>query len=1399
MIHIIWLLVVLLILGIAALFVFQPHIHKFDSIAGKRTEMILAGNAVGINWDVSRFATRITLSNGETERQVSRQGNEFVSPSVSTTYTLRAENFISSLTTKLFGTPAPEKQFRVLLIPRRPSIDVFRTDVNRTNYSRPVRLDWAVSSNADTAVITTNKQEQSLAAENYSGNQTGTYLTDTLISLKASNASGYEEKSAFVNVIPDKINLKKLIAWVRPNGIAVPSDNNIRGTTRWGSLQLSSEPAAVPQTIRSAVNPQPDAQSNSITIPDNYSSAGSAQGGVNPEQQSVNRILGGSNSDGLLIGSYTDGLPTAVPVPTSVPTAAPVTTYRSPVVSSSSSTSSASSVSPESRSSATREFNIKLVEVIEDPLEDSGYRVIQYFPDYVLQKSEQILIEWDVEGISTVSIENLSSGNLTASGTEFAYPEKSTNYVLNAEIGDLKKSYSLPVNVAGDTEEDKGSGENCNLKASTTTLVAPGTVMLTWTGGGNDRVQLVSSVKAEEESNEAEKKKEAEAKEKGETYTKSNNIEMSGGIIGDYLQPSGFMRVNVDRQTTFVLNAFDGEGNVICSKEAEIKYTGGSDKVDLNLAITKIMDTNDVEQPYYTVGQTVQFTIALTDFKTGLEPTGSVMLTDGDSSCTMTLPKDTCAMQMKHEGTRTITAVYGGDDTYNRKTATGSILIRTKIDTETAITSALKSASNLADLVTSLTYDKTLADPYKKVPTGTITFTVGSGTCDLDLSTLRVTCGGNAVKSGDIYTLKEIILTDTSAKMVRARYNGDDYFNVSVSDPTSFATVPTKLAIENAYKHSAVNIDLTTVLSWDTSLDQGRTPAGSIKYKSGTAECTLDLSNLSFRECTGNAALGGDGIYHITGMAMNGTPGDRIYAEYKGDSFFDSSASESVRFKSVPTDLALTNAKKSSGGLIDLTAELSWSDTVPAATKPHGTIKFIDSSSGSAVCTLDISGDSPKFSDGCTGLVSMTTSTDNKWVSFKITNMDTGGKAGDEIKAEYSGDDYFLAAESNAINFNKVETTLVIGEQDARKNGPDHADISAVLGWDPNSAPAGAKPTGTVKFTAGNGSCTLDIVTGKMDCEPETGTVDRSSDDHINLDVLKMLLADNKADRVKATYSGDAVFNPSSSTTVPFWTVPTTLTFDEESGTAYKPDAGHADVVDLRLNWDPETTKGRRPEGVITLTVGSGSCFLDVPTGELSGCSGTGAVPTFGVDADGKAVFYKYVISGMALSDKAAQTIKASYAGDGFFLESSSDTKEFAKIPTQIEITKAYKSETDRADIETVLSWRSPNNSDSNSPTGTIKFTIRNGSNGAGDVVTGTCVLNLSTKKLTCDSAVPDVRPPVNISYDFSMTSIISDMLLADKNADRIKAEYSGDTRFEASESTIVLFANVITNLDQSL
>ena len=1390
-----WLLFALALLLFFALFLLQPRILQFEGADGKQTQVILSGNTAQIQWRVSNLtfiAGKLTLDDGSGEKTVSQTGSQLVSPTKSTTYTLTAENLFS----RLLGIPHV-RSVQVLIIPQRPVINAFAADHKSALAEQQVKLDWAVGDNAVSASILRNKQQMDLTPETYSGTVTQGYTSDTLFSVRALNDSGYEMKSLFLNVSPARINLNRFTVWVRPNGIAVPNNNDSRRTTRWSALQLNTDSTG-PALIRPAVNPQPAPQSITLNIPDNFNNTGSSPQGMNPEQMMLSGqsdgVSGYVYQDPMMGPGSSDLLVSPSLLPTATPTAIPSTELITRQVISS---TAVPATSPEA-APYNRDFSVKLVEVVEDPLAESGYRLIDYFPDYQLQKNEQILVEWNVDGVSQVKIENLSNDALNNTGGNFAYPEKSTTYVLEAQTGDLKKDYSLPVRVAGDADEGEGSGLKCDLKANAATLKVPGAVMLSWTGGGTNRVQLVSSSQAEKDSEEAQKKAEQEAKEKGQPYTKPTNAPLTGGTIGDWLQPSGFMRVNVEKQTTFVLNAYDGNGNVICTKSVDVKLEGGNDKKDISdvpgakFAITRIADDNDVSQAYYTVGQTVHYTIAMTGFPKGQEPTGSVMITDGTSTCSVTLPVTTCAFQAKKAGNLTITAVYSGDNVYSKATATAKETVIDKLPTTLEIQSAYKSAASLAELVSELKFDTKNA--YGLIPTGTITFTIGSGTCDLDVITEKLSCEGTVTTDPDNgykFTLSKMLLADANADRVTATYKGDDYFLPSTAKPVLFLKIPTTTQITDADLPSQSHADIDTLLSWTTTPPDGLIPTGTITLtvirpdpNHKETKCVLTLGKEPTLSCDGSVTQPVDPTpqslkYAVEEMLFEDPASDRVKAEYSGDFLFNKSESKVVLFGSiievdVPTELNINSASKHSDGKVDMEFTFTWDETLSKGQKPTGALSI---TSGSGTCSVNINSTTPKL-DGCKGSVSLSGNT------YTITNLEISG-VGDSIKVSYPGEGHFLKSESNSVDFTRVNTQTVIDK--AYRLNDRFATVETTLTWKPSES-GGDVPSNTVTFKIGNESCVLTFSNDSSDnakvsidafsCEGEDTQITTTGTDKtsgkIVLRIEKMMLSDgNNANSVKATYSGDSKFNASSSKEVMFKTLDTELIIKS----ATKSPANLVSM-EMDLGWFEAAPDNRTPTGIINLTTGSKVCTLDVTgTARLTNCGGTVNCTV----ADKK---YICSIKDMAVTGQSGTNIKAEYAGDGLFLKSSSDTVDFSRLNTTLKINKAYKPDGDLlATVLADLTW-TESEAAGKKPTGTLTFTI-----GA-----DSCAYDITGKKFTSCNGV-STNTAVDETTGGSYKGTFDKILLSANTADRVKVQYSGDSVFNPSSSETVLFAKVNTNL----
>ena len=1406
-----WVLLTLILLVVGAIVFFQPRIRHFDGDNGKRTLVALYGNPVRINWDVVPFASKVTMTDNSGEPQdMIKSGSQFIAPKVSSTYTLKAENIFS----KMFNINY-EKTIQVLVIPQSPTVSTLHTDISDALYNQQVTLNWAVSGDISKAALAYNKQKTDLTAENYTGTLAQGYTSDTLFSLKAQNNSGYDMRSLFLNVAPDRIDLKRFTVWVRPNGIAVPNNNDTRRTSRWSSLQLTAD-TNTSGIIRPAVNPMPEPQTNVLSIPDNYNNIGNSQG-LNPEQIALSGQLNPNNgyvySSPQVDVDNPELLVSPSLRPTVMPTAIPEAVLQTgPIV-------RETTVPPTSPEAApyNRDFSVKLVEVVEDPLSESGYRIIDYFPDYQLQPKEQILVEWSVNGVSAVKITGLSGDSLRASGGDFAYPEKSLTYELEAEVGQVKKVYSLPVRVAGDADDGEGSGLKCELKANATTLKEPGSVMLSWTGGGTNRVQLVSSAKAEQDSEDAEKKKEQEAKEKGETYKKpSQPAQMTGGTIGDWLQPSGFMRVNVEKQTTFVLNAYDGNGNVICTKSVDVKLEGGNDKEDISkipgasFKIVKIADDNDVSQPFYTVGQTVHYTIAMTGFPKGKEPSGSVVITDGTGSCTVTLPVTSCSFVAKKAGNLTVTAVYSGDNTYKKAQATAKERVINKLPTTLEIQAAFKPGATLADVISQLKFDA--ENEYGLIPTGVITFTVGSGTCDLDVMTDKLTCEGKAVENPDDgywWTITNMVLTDSNADRITAVYKGDNYFSPSTAKPVLFYKIPTKTVISDAYKPGETKADFDTTISWSLpweekdavyKLAKNLKPTGTITFtpmastsssgsaSSETTNCVYDITAKSLScEGTPDQTIGQDNILVSVREMLVTNTSDRIRAVYSGDSFFNTS-SHTLLFYTIPTTTEIASAVMAPDMWItlkDVMVVPNPGPNPPTDKRVTGTLTFRSGAGSSSntqggentsvgytavPCIFDIG---KETFQNCMGEITGTIYKESDKYQVKEMRIRMDGTPGETIMADYSGDSVYLKSSSQTVEISKtpkLDTEITI--ETASKNG-DLIRLTAVL--DPADG-----PTGKITLKSGSAVCNLTIDNRNSlffeDCSGQA-KYDPVSKKFI---ITDMVMNGTPGENIRAEYSGDAVYNKSISTPISFVRKDTKITI-EAGAEKVKTTVDEKEVYQINLTTVLEPAEG--PTGEITFTSGSATCVLDIDDRNA---------PAFLDSCTGKAEFKngKFVITDMVMDETPGSTIRAEYSGDGAYYGSVSPEVAFTssdKIDTELVLQDVSKSGELLADFAVILSFDKAK-ADGNTPTGTINFTIGN----------DTCQLNVVSNDFDCmgESTVitgPLVTEPgTDVRYHWSFEKVP----LSDSEAKSVSAVYNGDTNFNPSVADEVEFIIVDTVLE---
>ena len=205
-----------IVLGIAAVllalfFILQPNIRSFSVAAGK--DVIELGDTTKLDWDVSPFATRLSITNIDppiTRGQVSQT----IAPVVSTTYELVSGNWLSGLV----GLDQ-KKSLTILVVPPSPLVNVFDVDKTTISKGQPVNIRWSVST-ADEVFLTIDEVVYPLTPEEFSGERQVILEKDALITLEAKTGSGSELQSYFVNVVPPYININSFTIWVRPDGAA---------------------------------------------------------------------------------------------------------------------------------------------------------------------------------------------------------------------------------------------------------------------------------------------------------------------------------------------------------------------------------------------------------------------------------------------------------------------------------------------------------------------------------------------------------------------------------------------------------------------------------------------------------------------------------------------------------------------------------------------------------------------------------------------------------------------------------------------------------------------------------------------------------------------------------------------------------------------------------------------------------------------------------------------------------------------------------------------------------------------------------------------------------------------------------------------------------------------------
>ncbi len=373
---------------------------------------------------------------------------------------------------------------------------------------------------------------------------------------------------------------------------------------------------------------------------------------------------------------------------------------------------------------------------------------------------------------------------------------------------------------------------------------------------------------------------------------------------------------------------FTGTSAGAGSANAAVDSGAATANITINQAATTTTITADTPDPSV-VGQAYAVTVSLAVTSPGAgTPTGTITVSDGTNSCTITLPATSCNLTSTTAGAKTLTATYNGDANFTGSTSAGV----SHTVNQAATTTALGSSPNPSVFGQSVTFTATVSvnSPGAGTPTGTVTFKdngVNIGTCAAQtVSSGTATCTISSLSVG--------------SHPITAVYNGDTNFSASAVSNTITQVVnkaaTTATINSNTPNPSIVNTAVTVTYSVAVTSPGAGTPTGTITISDGV------------NSCMGTVAAGSCMITLTTTGART------LTATYNSDANFNASTSTGV---SQTVTLAPTAASVEVSGrvmtqtrrglnkaLVTITDQSG--STRTATTNPFGYFRFADVQAG---------------------------------------------------------------------------------------------------------------------------------------------------------------------------------------------------------------------------------------------------------------------------------------------------------------------------------------------------------------------------------------------------------------------------------------------------------------------
>lgn len=627
------------------------------------------------------------------------------------------------------------------------------------------------------------------------------------------------------------------------------------------------------------------------------------------------------------------------------------------------------------------EFTAKYAELVPDPDSVTGYKIVRYEFDRQIISGEQIMLEWEVKDAETVLLEPLSDKFISQKGAQFYFPTQSTNFTLSFSDGNQLKSYSLPISIRSEKNTEAIAPKIDLFDANPASLTQPGKTTLSWSVSGDwTRIQLISSDASSNSIDSGIDK---------ENINPSAISQNGGFILADYLAPTGFLSLNLKENASFILKAWNG--NLSNSSIVNVRVNPLDPPAVLkspDLKITAVF----TDSGNYTVGDTITVSTAFDGLSSkDTIPSGTILISDGLSNCIITLPKNSCDLNLRVAGNRTITAQYSGNASYRSAQTSQNITVNTENKILLSIQPNLFPDKPVYTVGEEITFTAGFPDflSGQPVASGSLFITDGISNCLLTLP--RNNCDLTVRAAGD--------------QMITANYSGDENYyptqakiNIYVENKIPSATpspeptqtpiiTPTiepkilSLKIAGVYpQKTAYHIGDQIDIYIDPDYESLRSnfPKEKIRISDGYATCLFSVESQN----------------HCSLQLIDSTA-TKITASFPGDGFYLPITSEPWTIKVEEPPKAKTTTSILNLNPVKDKYQIGDVVRVYAATEP-------DQSSGIPI----------------TGTITVSDSFDSCAISLpdqKFCDLTLSNGLAKEITAIYSGDDIYASSVSSVV------------------------------------------------------------------------------------------------------------------------------------------------------------------------------------------------------------------------------------------------------------------------------------------------------------------------------------------------------------------------------------------------